>query len=65
MNKENIPKAFSHILRKIRQKAGLSQEQLAFESDLHRTYISLLERGLRVPSLTATFQISSALNIKP
>ncbi|MBP7509518.1 MAG: helix-turn-helix transcriptional regulator, partial [Prolixibacteraceae bacterium] len=33
--------------------------------DLDRTYISLLERGLRQPTLTTIFKISSALKIRP
>ena len=37
--------AFGKVLREIRQKYPLSQEELGFESGYHRTYISLLERG--------------------
>jgi transcriptional regulator with XRE-family HTH domain len=55
--------AFGQVLREERKKAGLSQEKLASESNLDRTYISLLERGLRQPSLSSIIQISKALNI--
>ena len=43
----------------------MSQEALAFETDLDRTYISMLERGLRQPTLTTMLQISTALGISP
>lgn len=33
-------------VRKYREKLGLSQEELAFEADMHRTYISGVERGV-------------------
>ena len=58
-----LEQAFGQILRVYRKKANLSQEKLAQESDLDRTYISLLERGLRQPSITTIFQLSTALNV--
>lgn len=56
-----IEKAFAEVLRDLRKRRGLSQEELALISELDRTFISLLERGLRQPSLTTIFQLSSAL----
>jgi len=43
----------------------LSQEDLGFKSGYHRTYISLLERGKKSPSLQTIFRLSEALNIDP
>lgn len=57
--------AFGEILRHFRKQAKFSQERLAQESDLDRTYISLLERGLRQPSLTTILLIAKALNVSP
>ena len=51
-----VEKAFGRILRAIRRERGLTQEQLGFESGYHRTYISLLERGKKNPSLNTIFQ---------
>lgn len=57
--------AFGQILRQLRKSIKFSQERLSQESGLDRTYISLLERGLRQPSLTSILQLSSALNVSP
>ena len=55
--------AFGQTLRNFRKIANLSQERLAQESNLDRTYISLLERGLRQPTLSTIMQLSKALNM--
>jgi len=60
-----LEKAFGKVLREIRLERSFSQEALGFESGFHRTYISLLERGLKSPSLKAIFKLSSALKIRP
>ena len=61
----NIQTVFGNILKLERQNRKLSQEKLAFGSDLDRTYISLLERGLRQPTLISIFNISNALDVNP
>jgi transcriptional regulator with XRE-family HTH domain len=60
-----IENAFGNVLKQLRENNGLSQENLAFDSDLDRTYISMLERGLRKPTINTIFSISQALNMKP
>jgi transcriptional regulator with XRE-family HTH domain len=57
--------AFGHVLRDLRQQQGISQERLAQESGLDRTFISLLERGLRQPSLGTILQVARALDTPP
>jgi len=57
--------AFGKVLREIRQEHSLSQEELGFESGYHRTYISLLERGRKSPSLNTVFQLAAALGVSP
>lgn len=52
-------------LRKSRQKAGLTQEKLAFEAGVDRTYISQLENDKKSPTLEVLFRICTALSIKP
>lgn len=53
---------FGAVVRKRRTEQGLSQESLANLAGLHRTYISMLERGTRNPSLTVILQIAEALD---
>lgn len=57
--------AFGIVLRDLRQARSLSQEALAQESELDRTFISLLERGLRQPSLTTILQLAKPLAVSP
>jgi transcriptional regulator with XRE-family HTH domain len=52
---------FGDCLRARRLEAGLSQERLAFASGLHRTEISLLERGARDPRLSTISRLAQAL----
>ncbi len=52
---------FGLIVRDRRLKRGLSQERLADIAGLHRTYVSLLERGLRTPSLYVIAKLAEAL----
>ncbi|TPS23182.1 helix-turn-helix domain-containing protein [Acinetobacter baumannii] len=59
----NIENAFATVLKDLRTEKKISQENLAFLSGLDRTYISLLERGKRQPTLTSLFSISKALDI--
>jgi transcriptional regulator with XRE-family HTH domain len=55
--------AFGQVLREIRRQRGLSQEALAFESDLDRAFLSRLETGHKQPSLLTIFRIASVLHI--
>ena len=60
-----IEKAVGQELRYCRTQKGLSQEDLGFEASLHRTYISLIERGLKSPTISTTVRICAALDIAP
>jgi transcriptional regulator with XRE-family HTH domain len=55
--------AFGRVLRRLRQKAGLSQEAFGHEADLRRTYVSILELGKQQPTLTTILKVAKALKI--
>jgi len=59
----NTNKKLGKIIQKRRLELGFSQEKLGQISNLHRTYISLLERGLRSPTITTTIKVAKALNL--
>lgn len=56
---------FGVVVREARKKLGLSQEQLADESELHRNAIGLVERGERSPSLDTVLAIAKGLRMQP
>jgi len=57
--------AFGKVLVSCRHTAKISQEELAFRAGLDRTYPSLLERGLRQPTIGRFMAIAYALKIDP
>ena len=61
----NILEVFGKNLRKYRTNSGLSQEKFAEICDLHRTYISDVERGQRSISLGNVQKVADALKIEP
>lgn len=51
------------LIRRLRAESGLSQEKLAFEADVDRTYISMLERGKRGVTVNTLLKLTRALNV--
>ena len=62
---KSLSDAFPSVLKQLREEKGLSQDTLADKAGLHRTYISLLESGKRIPSLDTLEKIAIAINIEP
>ncbi len=58
-------KLFDEKLRTLRKNKNISQEKFAEITELDRTYISGLERGLRNPSFLIIKKLASALNVNP
>ena len=56
---------FGKNVKEYRLRQGLSQEKLAELANLHRTYISAVERGVRSISLVNIQRLAEALEIKP
>lgn len=48
-------------VKRLREARGLSQENLAFEAEMHRTYVSGIERGRRNPTITIVERLAAAL----
>ena len=56
---------FAENMRRSRERRGFSQQTLAFRCGLHRTEISLLERGDRDPRLSTLVRLARALECTP
>ena len=52
---------FGKEIARLRKRISLSQEELGFRAEVHRTYISQLERGLKLPTLSMILKLSRAL----
>lgn len=61
----DIRKQVGKNVSRIRKDLGWSQEDLAFESGLHRTYISGVERGVRNPTVVVLQRMADALGVEP
>lgn len=62
--KEEILIKFGEKVRDLRKERGLSQEQLAHNADLHRTYIGMIERAEKNITLLNIEKIANALNVE-
>jgi transcriptional regulator with XRE-family HTH domain len=56
---------FGEVIRSYRKERRISQERLALDSDLQRSFISRLERGLTQPTLVTIFELAQALDVEP
>ena len=65
MSKRKILIAFGERVRELRKDKGLSQEELSFKADLHRTYIGMIERAEKNITLTNIEKIAKALDVLP
>jgi transcriptional regulator with XRE-family HTH domain len=61
---EESRQALADRVRALRAERGLSQEALAHEAGIDRTYASQIERGVGNPSLKVLCAIATALNIE-
>ena len=55
---------FGNKVKALRKERNLSQEQLSFKADLHRTYIGMIERAEKNITLINIEKIAVALNVK-
>ena len=59
----DIRKRLGLNVQRIRRQRSWSQEELAFQSGLHRTYISGIERGVRNPTVLVLERLAEALGV--
>jgi len=65
MRNRTVAAAFGKVLKEIRLRKRLTQEDLALRAGLDRTYPSLLERGQRQPTLGVVLAVAAVLEISP
>ncbi len=61
MGRESLSATFGTVVRHHRIAEGLSQEALAHRAGVHRTYVGLIERGLRKPTIEVGDALARAL----
>ncbi len=62
---DELRRLFGANLERQRRRAGLSQEELGFRAELHRTEIGMLERGARLPRLDTIVKLAGSLEVEP
>lgn len=62
--KKKLLKALGQRVRFFRNKIGISQENLAFQIGVDRTYIGAIEQGLRSPSIYCLYMTAKVLGIE-
>ncbi len=61
----DLRQVFAGNLRRLRHERGISQEALAYEADVNRTYISKLEKGVSFAGLEIIGKFAAVLNVEP
>jgi transcriptional regulator with XRE-family HTH domain len=61
----DLRQVFAANLRRLRHEKGLSQEDLAYEADVNRTYMSKLEKGGSYPGLKIIGKLAAVLGVQP
>ena len=59
-----VSKKVGKNIKKIREKRGLTQEELALEAGLNRAYVGYIERGRRNPSIETVAKIAKVLEVR-
>lgn len=60
-----VEQRFGENIVRLRKRVGLSQEELGFEANLHRTEIGMLERGVRLARIDTLVKLAGALGVTP
>lgn len=60
-----IDEAFGIIIKNLRKSKRISQNKLAIKCELDRSYIFMLEKGIKSPTINTVFKIAASLEVKP
>jgi transcriptional regulator with XRE-family HTH domain len=63
--KRDLNKALGKVLKELREEKGMSQQELGDYSDVDRSFISRIERGIGTPSVSILFKVCTILQVKP
>lgn len=61
----DLREVFATNLRRLRHAKGLSQDELAYEAEVSRSYLSQLEKGVFYASLRIVDRLATALDVEP
>lgn len=61
----DVAARFGDNLVRVRKQSGLSQDEVALRASVHRTEISQIERGLRIPRVDTLVKLSGSLEVDP
>jgi transcriptional regulator with XRE-family HTH domain len=65
MDPMDLRQAFANNLRRLRNAKGISQEDLAYEAGINRSYMSKLEKGASYPGLEIIAKLAAVLEVEP
>jgi transcriptional regulator with XRE-family HTH domain len=65
MDPRELRQAFAANLRRLRHAKGISQEDLAHDAGINRSYMSKLERGASYPGLEIIAKLATVLEVEP
>jgi transcriptional regulator with XRE-family HTH domain len=65
MDPRDLREAFAANLRRLRHERGISQEGLAHEAGINRSYMSRLEKGSSYPGLEIIAKLATVLEVEP
>lgn len=61
---KDILEKFGEKVQKVRKSRDISQEELASKLSMHRTYVGMIERGERNPTIRTLYKIAKALKVE-
>jgi transcriptional regulator with XRE-family HTH domain len=64
VKEQTISERFGQVIKAVRERQGMSQEKLAELAEIDRTYVSMIERGKRHPTLEVASRIAEALEMR-